>query len=136
MGTRADFYTNTKDMKWLGSIAWDGYPEGIEKNILDSKTEEEYIKNVDSFLAGRDDKTLPEQGWPWPWDNSNTTDYSYSFGEDKVLASCFGSYWFEPVEDRPDEEMDGEYPNFPDMKDIQNVSFGKNSGVIIVGIKQ
>ena len=30
MGTRADFYIGKgTDAEWLGSIAWNGYPDGI-----------------------------------------------------------------------------------------------------------
>ena len=40
MGTRADFYVGKgKDSEWLGSIAWDWYPDGIPDNILDAESE-------------------------------------------------------------------------------------------------
>jgi hypothetical protein len=30
MGTRADFYIGCgRDSEWIGSIAWDGYPDGL-----------------------------------------------------------------------------------------------------------
>ena len=40
MGTRADFYIGKSvDMRWIGSIAGDGAPYGINKAVLESKTE-------------------------------------------------------------------------------------------------
>jgi hypothetical protein len=37
MGTRADFYIaiegETPHLEWLGSIAFDGYPEGIPPSV-------------------------------------------------------------------------------------------------------
>jgi hypothetical protein len=91
MGTRADFYLGKgKDAQWLGSIAWDGYPVGIDDAVLDAKTEQDYLAALSAFLAKQEDTTLPEQGWPWPWDNSCTTDYAYAFDDGKVEAACFG----------------------------------------------
>lgn len=35
MGTRADFYVKRTDhLLWLGSIAWDGYPDGIDESVI------------------------------------------------------------------------------------------------------
>lgn len=136
MGTRADFYTH-KDNKfiWLGSIAWDGYPDGIDEPVLMSNTEESFIANLKAFFAGRDDVTLPEEGWPWPWDDSCTTDYAYCFINDKqkVLASCFGGSWFDPKnEEEPDEEGKPLKGILPDMADIKNIQHGKKSGFITI----
>lgn len=52
MGTRADFYKNIEPekMEWLGSIAWDGYPEGVEKALLEAETEERYLDALNLFL--------------------------------------------------------------------------------------
>src|SRR5258708_6284064 len=78
MGTRADFYAGKgKSAEWLGSIAWDG--QEIAGYIRAAKTEKNYRKAVEVFLASRDDATLPAQGWPWPWNDSGTTDCSYWF---------------------------------------------------------
>lgn len=91
MGTRADFYVGKgKKAKYLGSIAWDGYPEGVDEKVLKAKTKAEFEKAVLDFLKDRDDSTAPSQGWPWPWDNSQTTDYAYLFDKTEVKISCFG----------------------------------------------
>lgn len=135
MGTRADFYikkADEKELVWLASIAWDGYPDGIDKDILNAKNQTDYIANLQKFLSTRDDVTLPEQGWPWPWDNSNTTDYGYCFHDGKVHANCFGHGWHNPKSkaDEPKIVWDHEYP---DMKDIKNVRYDKGSGIILIG---
>jgi hypothetical protein len=123
MGTRADFYVGRGETaEWVGSIAWDGYPEGImphaaEKkrawvdgplmpaaakwpvgaHLFDATTEQEFRERVARFFEYREDVTLPENGWPWPWENSQTTDYAYAFDGGKVYASCFGHQWFDPL---------------------------------------
>jgi len=130
MGTRADFYIlKDKKMIWIGSIAWDGYPEGIDSNILKTKNKEEFLTKVEEFLKDRDDSTYPKDGWPWPWKDSNTTDYAYIFRDNKVIASCFGSF-FNPLKDIKIKET----VIFPDMTNKKNVTYGKRSGLIIFGI--
>ena len=146
MGTRADFWVGTDPdtMEWLGSIAWGGHPEGIcrgtetcdpkESPILSVTLEGEYRKALSEFFSDRDDVTLPEMGWPWPWEDSGLTDYSYTFDEGRVLCSCFGSLWRVAME--AGGWKDEEEPRrvmFPNMKDVQNVAFGKRSGLIVIG---
>lgn len=130
MGTRADFYVGRGvDAKWLGSIAWDGYPSGIPDDILSCQDEDTYQKNVNAFLMNREDGTLPEMGWPWPWESSDTTDYAYAFDGKKVWISYFGSGW---AEKEDDIDSNTKKVIFPNMKSIQNVNFGKRSGIIII----
>lgn len=74
MGTRADFYVS-EEMKYLGSIAWDG--DDIPDSILEAETTEEFK-------------------------NKN--------GESMNIK-------------------------FPDMSDIQNVTLGKRSGVVVLHTK-
>jgi len=134
MGTRADFYVGRgENAEWLGSIAWDGHPDGIPIDLLVADTEEQWRSRVELFLKDRDDATLPEQGWPWPWRDSCTTDYSYAFDE-TVWATCFGHGWHKASEWDEEEHGDSSDPEvkFPDMKSIQKVDFGKRSGLIIV----
>lgn len=139
MGTRADYYIHKNDhLVWIGSIAWDGYPEGIDGEVLGAKTESEYLKTIKAFFDGRDDVTLPAQGWPWPWDNSGTTDYAYAFVDGRVVASRFGGVWFDPLgEGKEIEDRAVDVPatlRFPDMKEVKKVARGSNrSGVIIIG---
>jgi hypothetical protein len=138
MGTRADFYIRkNNEMEWLGSIAWGGYPRGIEKDVLESTKENQYKERVQSFLKSEKSSTLPEHGWPWPWNNSLTTDYSYIFDSGKVWASCFGYKLFDPLKEETEEEEDSEEKMqnyFPDMSAIKNVQLGGHkSGIIIIG---
>jgi len=131
MGTRADFYIGRgESAEWLGSIAWDGYPSGIDNTIKQATTEDEYRHAVSAFLASRDDATLPERGWPWPWDDSNTTDYSYAF-DDMVYGTCFGYGWW-PVNEKPDDRPQEQKVIFPDMADRKKVRWDQGSGLILL----
>jgi hypothetical protein len=132
MGTRADFYTITgknlmDPMEWCGSIAWDGNPKGIDENILLATTKEEFKKAIKDTLSKREDFTSPALGWPWPWEDSNTTDYAYVFINTRVLTSNFGSNYFEANTSKKTKTK----PNFPNMKNTQNIQFGGKSGLMI-----
>lgn len=123
MGTRADFWVGRGvEAEWLGSISWEGYPDGVDDAVFFPTTEHEYRTAVTNFLASRDDRTLPTEPWPWPWDDSGTTDYAYAYENGKVFGSSFGHAWFEvnPNEENggePDDEDDteGKVAVFPDM---------------------
>lgn len=131
MGTRADFYVGIgKEAEWLGSIAWDGYPSGIAREVKSATTQQEFRQAVSDFLKDREDATHPEDGWPWPWEDSATTDYAYAFHDSKVKASCFGSAWFNPRRKQP-ENPKGPAAEFPNMKEQQNVTYGKRSGLMV-----
>lgn len=78
MGAMADFYVGRgAGATWIGSIAWDGYPDGIDNSILSAKNEGEYRRAVRDFLAGRIDAMRPADGWPWG--SSGDADYVYAF---------------------------------------------------------
>ena len=130
MGTRADFYIGIgPTAEWLGSIAWDGYPDGL---TIDAPDEAGFRANV-AELAKRADWTSPEQGWPWPWEDSNTTDYAYAWDGAKVVAAHFGYGWW-PVADwasKPPESVKS--CDFPDMSARKRVTLGRRSGVIVLG---
>ena len=140
MGTRADFYVGRDESaEWIGSIAWDGYREGIADAVLDATTEQEYRAAVAAFAATRTDWTAPDQGWPWPWDNSGTTDCSYWFFDEHVSEERGGAYVSCAV---PGPETDEEYEaavkagdrvRFPDMSERKSVTFGSRSGLIVIG---
>jgi hypothetical protein len=156
MGTRADYFIGEgESAEWLGSTAWDGYPEGVAESILKATTEEEFRAAVSAELTSRDDGTVPENGWPWPWDDSRTTDYAYMFVDGKVWASYFGRPLFDPLPDvlptlkDPNSSMEetmrtayteqwwGAYDHlpkisFPDMKDKKNIALDGRSGLIIL----
>lgn len=145
MGTRADFYVGRgPGAEWIGSTAWDGYPDGIAPKrdawapghtLFDAVTDRQFRDRVAEYFAHRDDVTLPAQGWPWPWDDSQTTDYAYAFDLDRVWASCFGHAWFDPRREPPDDESEPALKptEFPNMKARQRVTFGARSGVIVIG---
>jgi hypothetical protein len=149
MGTRADFYYGTgPEAQWLGSFAWDGDPATVAQRLsLDEgqhiASEADWRESVAAMLAGLDDATLPEQGWPWPWADSRTTDYAYTFvdhPEGGVLVSCFGSAWVGLEAALTDDDWPQWLSNtdlqkevFPDMTAIQNVRWDKGSGVIVIG---
>lgn len=138
MGTRADFYIRKENqMKWLGSKGWDGYPDGIDENVLKSTNEEDYEAKVVSFLKEEDDATFPEQGWPWPWNNSCTTDYAYIFENGKVMSSWFGGSLFDPLQADEENEDDEKLPSgyFPDMKDKQNIAYDNRSGALFISVR-
>ena len=139
MGTRADFYVGRgKEAEWLGSITWDGYPEGVLEHFQNLKDEGSYRAAVRRFFDARDDVTLPEEGWPWPWEDSTTTDFSYAYDDGKIWVSAFGEGWHTPEEIKANElackahELDpdrnpeppelwgGGEVDFPNMKDRTN----------------
>ncbi len=136
MGTRADFYVGRGiTAEWIGSIAWDGYPEAMPPALLRANSEAHWRNLVSLFLRERDDATLPDQGWPWPWENGHLTDYSYAFDGETVWASNYGSAWWraQDVQPESDEDDAAEQVPFPDMTARQKVTLGKRSGVIVVG---
>ena len=135
MGTRADFYVGRGEQaEWLGSIAWDGDPAGIDEPVRRACLEKHYREAVSIFLM-RDDATLPAAGWPWPWDDSRTTDYAYAFDGGRVWWSCFGRAWRDALEDDAGEEpvAGGQVAIFPNMKARANVAIGgPQSGLVVL----
>lgn len=151
MGTRADFYVGKdKTAEWIGSIAWDGYRDGIDDAILKASTEEQFRGAVEAFFKERKDVTRPAQGWPWPWKDSGTSDCSYWFFDGCVWDvhnkyGNGGAKYLPCHEDQPrwgengadeDEQMaiwlkDRQSVDFPDMTHLQNVTLGNRSGLIV-----
>ena len=133
MGTRADFYVGRgENAEWLGSIAWDGYPEGLPMSLWNITSEEEWRKSIVGILTSREDASLPADGWPWPWEDSGTTDYAYALDSEKVWASFFGREWFDPGKPDESDEDSPKTAVFPNMKGKKNVTLGKRSGLIIL----
>jgi hypothetical protein len=136
MGTRADFYIGKgKEAEWLGSIAFDGYPEKnappMESGAIIAITEGAFRAAV-ANLSKQDDFTDPKLGWPWPWEDSTTTDFAYCFVGDHVEVFCFGR----PYDlAHPDDEIEGPEAEFPDMTRRQNVTYGRRSGALFLGRK-
>lgn len=95
MGTRADFYVGRgQDAEYLGSVSWDGYPDGFDTPFYHAVSETQYRAAVVSISEERDDWTDASEGWPWPWNTSRTSDYAYAFDEGKVYAA-WNDYWWE-----------------------------------------
>ena len=133
MGTRADFYIGRgENAEWLGSIAWDGYPEGIDIDVLRSTSPVTFKANLERFFSTRDDVTLPERGWPWPWEDSRTTDYAYALDDGKVWASCFGREWFDPQDREAAHGGGHRVAVFPDMSARMNMRRDIGSGAIFL----
>jgi hypothetical protein len=145
MGTRADFYSGKDESaEWLGSIAWDGYRDGIDAAILGATNDADFRAAVAAFLAGRDDATTPDMGWPWPWDTSAISDCSYWHFDGKTWDDWGGGY--APCDSEiPDEDADPQaYADFvasfagiayPNMAAVKNATLGPRSGVIVFGAR-
>lgn len=129
MGTRADFYVGRgKSAEWLGSIAFDGYPDAIPRSIKSAKTEADYRAAVDRFLR-KSEGRFAADGWPWPWKNGHLTDYSYAFDGGRTYACKFGDGWFFASRKEPEDGTDDPC-EFPDMSSTrQSLSL---AGMIVV----
>lgn len=136
MGTRADFYVGRGlNAEWIGSIAWDGFPDDMPKKIMWAKTESKFREAVKSFLNTREDATFPEDGWPWPWATSQTTDFSYVLDEGKIHVFCFGKLQAVNPKGHYDD-AESTKSLFPDMADFkQREKLGPHSGVLVLGVK-
>jgi hypothetical protein len=133
MGTRADFYVGRGETaEWLGSIAYDGYPDGIPDAVKQAKSEKCFREAVADFIASKESGTKPDDGWPWPWENSQTTDYAYAFEDKCVWASSFGDQWFKATGQKP-EWQDQKVAVFPDMTARRKVAIpgSSRSGVML-----
>lgn len=132
---------------WLGSTAWDGYPDGMPEALKAATTEEEYRGAVGGLAESREDFTTPEMGWPWPWPTSHLTDYSYAFDDGRVWASSYGSAWWPATEPKPEDATSdsastdnpdgvGKYATFPIRGGRPaGMTWGPRSGVIVIGAK-
>ena len=140
MGTRADFYVGCGvDAEWIGSIALDGYRDGIDPQILNCQSEAAFRHAVDAFISDRDDGTKPSDGWPWPWDTSATTDCSYWFFGGFCWDEQGGKY--ARCDKRAPLDKDGEFTKaharlkdvtFPNMAALKNVTMGRRSGILLI----
>lgn len=137
MGTRADFYVGTgAKAEWIGSMAWDGYPDGRPSEVIKATTAEDFRREV-GVLSLNEDFTTPEQGWPWPWKNSHLTDYSYAYEDGKVWATCFGYDWFDPLQPQPEQEETEEKKTiFPEMTGYSAKAGSARSGIMVISAKQ
>lgn len=94
MGTRALFFIgHPSDLvarEWLGSIAWDGYPEdGIGDYLLEADSEESFRAVVGKIEEDREDFSDPAvHAFPWT-DDLYLTDYTYAWFGGKAWMTCF-----------------------------------------------
>jgi hypothetical protein len=105
--------------------------------LSDVDSEATWRARVARELAGRDDATRPEQGWPWPWDDSSTTDYAFAWDGDRVWVSCYGSAWVDLADQRL---LSGDLPKtatFPNMAARAAVAEPgtKRSGVLMFVVR-
>lgn len=133
MGTRADFYMLGMDgdeeiLTWLGSIPYDGYPDGSPIRIIQATTQEKYIELIGEFSIENPEFISPSDGWNWPWEDSNTTDYAYCYLHGKVWANYFGHGWFLATAEPPD------FPDFPKMPVQKQIN--SKSGIMIISVKK
>ena len=152
MGTRADFYLRKNEqMIYCGSIAWDGYEIDEVANATD---EQSYLSLLKVFLLSRTDGSFPDKhGWPWPWKNSKLTDEIWVWDcetnaiwrgwkrvgeyEDHTTPYLFyKGVEQQGIDDNYNEvDVDGAVSwLLPDMSDIQNVTMGTRSGLLVFSL--
>lgn len=141
MGTRADFYVGTgKEAEWIGSISYDGDPDGSPSRAVRARTEGQYRKRVEELMTERDNiSTRPSEGWPWPWKDSHTTDYAYTWsgGHPRLTG---GRRWETLAEWKARNKKGRELPpeervEFPDMSARRMGTSGilAKSGITFLG---
>lgn len=131
MGTRAQFFIgnpcDVEKRKWLGCVAWDGYPDGDLNSLKDCTDEQSFIETLSSIMENRSDFCDPNKhDFPFPWlDDVFLTDCTYAFYDGKVI---FNSFHNKPVEmkaymNMSDEELDL-------IKDVlpRNIKASRNIG--------
>lgn len=139
MGTRADFYVGRGEhAEWIGSIAYDGYPDGIARCALNAKSEDVFRREVGELIQNCSHGTTPDQGWPWPWDDSRTTDYAYAFDDGAVLMSAYGRRWVLVTrDDLGDDYWDSPkvaiFPKFGGRVCSQAEAGSARSGIMVIG---
>jgi hypothetical protein len=149
MGTSADFFVGRGlEAKWVGSIAYDGYPIDSQYavkswGVFDAKTEDQFRNCIREMRGKRDDFSGEEDGWPWSLGDSEETNYVYAFEDGKVYVYCNHTEkrekWVDcaifdgvPLNDPISSVFrievahgDGVVPVFPSMDAIRNISFSR-----------
>lgn len=100
MGTRAQFFIgNPEDLdsrRWLGCVAWDGYPDGdCGEHLIPTATADEFEAAVRALAEKREDFTDPEiHSFPFPWDDDLfLTDYTYAIFDGCTQVTCYHGGW-------------------------------------------
>lgn len=101
MGTRAQFFIgdpmDITSREWLGTIAWDGYPDGECEGLVGCKNQRAFKNFIRYTLAKRDDFCDPKKrGFPFPWvNNLFLTDWTYTWWDGRVQISSFNRGWID-----------------------------------------
>ncbi len=104
--------------EWIGSIAWDGYPDEIPDSIKNAKEESIYRNRWRvSGPAGRCNGF--RTGLAVAWENSRGTDYAYAFDGGVVYGSKFGGGG-STLRSRAGKPWEAKTSVFPDMTKVQN----------------
>lgn len=124
IGTRASFWLgnprNLENRKWLGCIAFDGYPEGDTKKLIVAKNEEQFVELLEGICKDRRDFASPEGDWPFPWeDDIFLTDFTYAFFDGKTQVANFHS-GFITMEDYFEYYQNNEAECLFDREDLNN----------------
>jgi hypothetical protein len=110
MSTHADFYIGRGlDAEWIGSMHFDGYPQGMPARLLQSVDSVHYRALVEAIIEKGNGYTV-SNGWPWPWENSRETEFAYAYDDGVVYVSNYGSIWRELA-----DEVRDDLPVFPSM---------------------
>lgn len=149
MGTRAQFFLgDPRDLekrKWLGTVAWDGYPNGdIGEALGDATTEKEFLIGVKMIQDDRNDFCDPEKnGFPFPWtENLFLTDCTYAWFDGKVQFTYFNRGFISLQEYLSSEDVQEKYHDHPkQLSDNVPAPGGKwdRSGpvsIMIVSVKE
>lgn len=115
MGTRAQFFIgdprDVVNRKWLGTLAWDGYPEGDCKVLAKCKTESAFRLAVAKLARKRDDFCDPQtNSFPFPWnDDLFLTDCTYAFFDKAVQYASYHNGFV------PASEWGGDPDTWPEL---------------------
>ncbi|HET6610148.1 MAG TPA: hypothetical protein VFG62_26020 [Rhodopila sp.] len=97
MGTRAQFFIgDPQDIQgrvWLGTVGWDGYPDGDMAPLADCSTEQRFREVLNDIVSKRRDYCDPNTNdFPFPWkDDLFLTDCTYAFRDGAVYFNYFHS---------------------------------------------
>jgi hypothetical protein len=96
MGTRAQFFighpSDLENRKYLGTVAWDGYPDGdCGKALANAQDEAGFLAGVQVLKAKRDDFADPAIcSFPFPWrDDLYLTDCTYAWFDGATQFTFF-----------------------------------------------
>lgn len=119
MGTRAQFFIgNPMDLEgreWLGTIAWDGYPDGDCAMLAKASSDVGFRALVNHLRESRDDFCDPaSHSFPFPWKgNLFLTDCTYALFDGKVHVTWFDQGFVPLADYLASEELQDKYHEQP-----------------------